>query len=100
LIGTASTGGGDFNGETNSSATTLAVGSSAMLIYKIDEWNWGSNVYPGGSSGITSSLTVGGFPAVMFSGMAEITNDQEGSTGPAYFSGTTVVDGLYVRSSC
>ena len=104
MIGTASTGGGDWNpvsNSTGSSATTVAVGSSVMLIYKINEWNWGSNVWPGTAGGVPSPLSL---PAVTFSGMASMTNDEEGSSSPSYagtyFSGTTIVDGLYVRPGC
>ncbi len=69
------------------SQTTVPSTYAVLLIYKINIWSWA------GSSGNPPS---GG---ITFSGMATMTNDQEGGN-PTYFSGTTVLDGLYVKASC
>jgi hypothetical protein len=66
------------------SATTIASATSVFLIYKINIWSWAGSGWTN-PSGVT------------YSGMATITNIEEGS---AYFEGTTLLDGLYARSSC
>jgi hypothetical protein len=82
-----------YNGQFNSAVvqtTSVASTYSVLLIYRVYYWNWvgGNNPPQGNISGVT------------FSGIATITNDQEGTGSPAYFSGSTVLDGLYVKPSC
>jgi hypothetical protein len=66
------------------SATTVASATSVLLIYRINIWSWAGSGWTN-PSGVT------------YSGMATVTNSEEGS---AYFEGTTLLDGLYVRTSC
>jgi hypothetical protein len=67
--------------------TTVASTYTVVLIYKINIWSWAAD---------TNALPSG----VTYSGMATMTNDQEGGGSTAYFSGTSVLDGLYVRTGC
>jgi hypothetical protein len=64
--------------------TTIASATSVLLVYRINIWWWAGSGVPNPSD-------------VAYSGMATITNTEEGS---AYFEGTTPLDGLYVRPSC
>lgn len=85
-----------YNGQFNSAVaqtTTVDATFSVILIYRIYYWNWagGNNPPNGNIAGVT------------FSGIATITNDQEGGGGSGtqgYFAGSTIVDGLYVKTSC
>jgi hypothetical protein len=75
------------------SATTIPSAGTVVLVYKIIYWSWIGAGPPSWLSALPSGVT--------FSGMATMTNDNEGSVGSnAYFSGTSSLDGLYVKSSC
>ena len=70
------------------SSTTVDGTYSVILIYKVNLWSWAGTAVANPSS-------------VVFSGMVTMTNDQEGSgVNNGYFSGTSTIDGLYVRPSC
>jgi len=71
------------------SQTNVASLTSVLLVYRINIWSWVGNTQ---ISQVPSGVT--------FSGMATMTNDQEGGGTTAYFSGTSVLDGLYVKSGC
>jgi len=69
------------------SQTTVASTYAVLLIYRVNIWSWAADSTNPPPAGVT------------YSGMATMTNDQEGGS-PAYFSGTTVLDGLYDKTSC
>jgi hypothetical protein len=63
----------------------IAVGDSVILIFQVNSYNW------------QASPNIQPFSGVIFSGTVSMTGNLE--TG-AYFGGTVILDGLYVKASC